>query len=344
VTIKIDFVVPWVNPKDPEWQKDKNEYIKNHTGDGSNKRFNDLETLKYVFRSIEKNCPWYNKIFLITYGHIPKWLKEDHPNVVIVKHKELYFNQTDLPTFSSSSIEMNLPNLRDISEYFIYLNDDFIIMNPVNKNRFFIDSKPVDFLSHGWLKRGKLFEFLKGYNVWVNSINNSLNLINSKFTSSSLTSDTIYHSSYNLKMKLSNFLLKNVYKKIIWLEHWHHPQPYLFSTLQKVHDEFSKEMSICSSNKFRSDNDLLQYVYRYWQLAANNFTPRKHNDGYVVIIRDHKSLQNGLSNITKKANLNFACFNDQMTDSSSEINFDLIQKELSDFLEKKFYKKSSFEK
>jgi len=341
---KIDFVIPWVDPKDSKWQEDKKKYSQLFSGDNSNKLFNDLGTLKYVFRSIENNCPWYNKIFLITCGHIPDWLNKEHPDVVIIKHDEFYFNIEDLPTFNSQSIEMNLANLKGLSEYFIYLNDDFIIMNKLDKSRFFINLKPVDFLSHGWIKRGKLFQLIKGYDVWVNSLNNCLYLINKNFPASQLNNESIYHSSYKLKDKLSNFLLKNVYRKILWLEHWHHPQPYLLSTLRKVHKEFSKEMATCSKHKFRSDNDLLQYIYRYWQLASNNFTPRKYNDGYVLKIKDYKSLQNGLSYIAGKDKLNFACFNDQVADKASQSDFQLIKQELTVYLENKFPEKSTFEK
>ena len=341
---KIDFVIPWVDPNDPQWQKDKSKYSKIYSGENSNKLFNDLETLKFVFRSIEANCPWYNKIFLITYGHIPNWLNKYHPNIVIVKHEELYFNKEDLPTFNSQSIEMNLSNLKGLSEQFIYMNDDFIIMNKLNRSRFFVDSKPVDFLSHGWIKRGKLFQAIKGQDVWVNSLNNCLKLINRKFSINQLANKTLYHSSYTLSEKLSNFLLKNIYKHFIWLEHWHHPQPYLLSSIQQVHDEFTEEMSICSRNKFRSNNDLLQYIYRYWHLASNNFYAHKHNDGYVLMIQDREALYEGLIHIKKSNHLNFVCFNDQLKDSTFDHEFDLIKNVLITYLESKFSKKSNFEK
>ncbi|RBW45602.1 glycosyl transferase [Psychromonas sp. B3M02] len=344
MTIKIDFVIPWVDPNDPDWQADKNKYMRSHAGDSSNKRFNDLETLRYVFRSIEKNCPWYNKIFLITRGHIPQWLRKDHPNLVIIKHEELYFNNNHLPTFNSSSIEMNLPNLRGLSEQFIYLNDDFIIINQIKRDRFFVNCKPVDFLSHGWVKRGILFKLCKGHNTWVNALNNCLKLINNDFKIKHLSNQSLYHSSYGIKNKVSNFMLKNIYKQFIWLEHWHNPQPYLFSSLQKAKDTFSTEMSICSKNKFRKDNDLTQYIYRYWHLASNSFHPYKHNDGYVLKIKNLNYLTKGISYIKKRNSLNFVCFNDQMTDITSDKEFDLIKTTLLNFLDNILIERSSFEK
>ena len=35
----------------------------------------------------------------------------------------------------------------------------------------------------------------------------------------------------------------------------------------------------CSSNKFRHNTDLTQYLYRYWRLAKGDFYPYKYDDG-----------------------------------------------------------------
>ena len=156
---QIDFVLPWVDGNDQEWQKEKNIYSPNQDCDANAQtRFRDMGTLKYVLRSIEQHCPWYNKIYLITTGHYPKWLDITHEKVVLITHDELYFNKSHLPVFSSSSIEMNLANIKGLSEKFIYLNDDTIFMRSLKKSRFFVEDKPVDFLSHGWIPRNKLFE------------------------------------------------------------------------------------------------------------------------------------------------------------------------------------------
>ena len=149
--MKIDFVIPWVDGNDPVWQAKKDQYDtsteKNYTN--SNMRYRDWGTLRYVMRSIEKNCPWYNKIYLITEGHYPAWLDVNHEKIILVTHEELYFDKSHLPTFSSPSIEMNLPNLKNISDFFVYLNDDTLIMKKISEDRFFVDGKPVDFFSHG---------------------------------------------------------------------------------------------------------------------------------------------------------------------------------------------------
>ena len=71
---KIDFVVMWVDGNDPEWQKKKNKYDVNAKSDGSIYRYRDWDLLQYWFRGVEKFAPWVNKIYFITWGHLPKWL------------------------------------------------------------------------------------------------------------------------------------------------------------------------------------------------------------------------------------------------------------------------------
>lgn len=338
----IDFVLPWVNGDDLEWQKSKNMHANSKIIEHNlSTRHRDMNSLKYVLRSIEKNCPWYNKIHLITCGHYPDWLDINHPKINLVTHEELYYNKAHLPVFSSSSIEMNLPNLQNIAEQFVYLNDDTIIFNKVDVERFFRDGKPVDFLSHGWLPRNKIFASLRGMDTWAYSIKNNLRLINQKFSPLKFKKDNLYHSSYNAKIKLSNFLLQNIYREFIWLEHWHHPKPYTMSTLKAVYSNFQKEMMACSSNKFRTENDLTQYLYRYWQLATGDYIPYKFNDAMAVNITSEKALTNTITKISSTPELNFICLND--VDTLTDYEFYTTKLLNQEFLEQKFPDKASFE-
>jgi hypothetical protein len=339
---RVDFVLPWVNGNDTAWQKRKAKYTPSGEDDAnSDTRFRDMSTLRYVLRSIEQHCPWYNKIFLITEGHYPEWLDIGHEKIVLVTHEELYFNKEHLPTFSSSSIEMNLPNLKGLSDHFIYLNDDTIIMRPLEQSRFFVDSLPVDFFSHGWIPRNKLFEKLRGMDAWGYSLKNNLELINKKFAPIQLRKKLLYHHSYDYKQKVSNFIFDKIYKKFIWIEHWHHPVPYLKSTL-KAFRVFEKEMMTCSSNRFRANNDLTQYIYRYMRLAKGEFYPYRYNDGYDADIISYDYLNKAINDIEKKDMINFVCFNDQMMEVSDE-EFEKSKALLDQYLKSKFSNSASFE-
>ncbi|MBE2895832.1 glycosyl transferase [Pasteurellaceae bacterium HPA106] len=330
--MKIDFVLPWVDGSDEAWLSEKSKYSpsQNNTYNAGLMRYRDWGTLKYVLRGIEKNCPWYNKIFIITMNQFPSWLNLDHPKVKIIDHKELFYNKEDLPTFNSSAIEMNLANLPMLSEHFIYLNDDLFILKSTPIERFFKNSLPVDFFSHGWLKRNYIFEKLRGMNTWAHSIKNNINLINKKIDLDKISNEMLFHSSYPLSIKLSNFLFKYVYKKVLWLEHYHQPMPYLKSSLCVVREIFENEMTICSHNKFRNNNDLTQYIYRYWNLTNGIFYPSKFSDHIYFKIKNKTDMNQCLKVID---DYRFVCANDSVDDtidiSEVEEIISLLQQKLS---------------
>ena len=311
----IDFILPWVDGSDKEWQKIKSIYEKKKI----DMRFRDLGTLKYVLRSIEKFAPWYNKIHLITEGHYPEWLNINHEKINLVTHDKLFFDSSDLPTFNSRAIEMNLANIKGTSNQIVYLNDDTLLYNHVTEERFFKNGVPVDFFSHGWFLRGKLYESIRGPNNWVNAINNNLTLINKTFIPHELSNDALYHPSYNLTNKISNFMFNNVYKKIFWLEHWHHPRSLLLSNIKECYNEYESEIRQTSKNRFRCNEDLNPYIYRYWHLVKNDFYPYKHHDGYVCRITKFTDLEDGFKYLANdEMKNNFACLNDSMSTVSDE--------------------------
>ena len=126
--MKIDFVIMWVDPNDPKWQKEKAKYCPDQDTDGSERRYRDWDNLKYWFRAVEQNAPWVNKIYFVTEGHIPKWLNLKHPKLKIVKHAD-FIPKKYLPTFSANPIEMNLFRIKGLSEHFVFFNDDFFLVN-----------------------------------------------------------------------------------------------------------------------------------------------------------------------------------------------------------------------
>ncbi|MDD7568932.1 MAG: Stealth CR1 domain-containing protein [[Actinobacillus] rossii] len=338
--MNIDFILPWVNPKDPEWIKQKAKYNGEIVDviSNSESRYRDMDTLRFVLRSIEKNCPWYNKIYLVTSGHYPEWLDINNDKIELVVHEDMYFDISHLPVFSASSIEMNIGNIGSLSETFVYLNDDTLIMQPTEISRFFKNGLPVDFLCHGWLPRNRLFKLFRTTDAWTDSLNNNLKLINQQLDLNLLSSTQLFNSSYSIKNKFSNFLLKNIYKKFLWIEHWHHPQPYLKKTLQEVREHFFENMMICSANKFRKENDLTQYLYRYWHLSHGEFVPEKHNDSFVDNIYSLNQLERILE---EKKDIRFLCLNDAPELDVKE--FDSVKLCLTSYLEKVFPNKASFE-
>lgn len=340
---KIDFVLPWVDGDNTEWKQIRERYLPKSDNDASSSaRFRDMETLKYALRSIEQHCPWYNKIYLITKGYSPSWLNKEYPRVEIVSEDELFIDKSHLPVFNSVAIEMNLVNLSQLSEKFVYMNDDFIIYNSLEPSRFFKEGKPVDFFSHNPIPRNSLFGLIKKRDTWIHSINNVLELYNERFAPIQMHDRYLFDKSYSTIDKINNYILKYLLKRLIWINHWHHPQPMLKQTLREVYREFGTEMMQSSQNRFRSKSDLNQYMYRYWQLLTENFYPHKYNDDLIGNLDSMEVFYKMVDRLEKDPNINFVCFNDSIHLSDTE--YMTVKKALTAFLETHFPEKASFEK
>lgn len=155
----IDLVYTWVDGSDPKWLNQKQKYLK-ESNDLSYKsyeeaRYRNLEELKYSIRSADKFVPFVRKIFIVTADQIPSWLNIEHPNIRIVNHTEIFPEPQAnyLPTFNSIAIEANLHRIPDLSEHFIYFNDDVFFgkkMSPEQflandgKTKVYLRNKPLE--------------------------------------------------------------------------------------------------------------------------------------------------------------------------------------------------------
>lgn len=341
----IDFVLPWVDSHDPQWLAQKNHYqaaFHGRTDATVSSRYQDLDSLRYVLRSIEQNCPWFHKIYLITAGHYPAWLDIHHPQIELISHQQLFIRPQNLPVFNSSAIEMNLVNLKGLSEQFVYLNDDTVFLRPVPVERLFQQGKPVDFLCHGWLRRGQLFQQLRGYNSWVDALNNNIALINRMSCPAALDKHLLFHPSYSTSEQLSNALLKYVYRQYFWFTHWHLPQPYCRHTLQQVYQAFQPEILACTANRFRAGNDLTVYLNRYWHLIHGDFFPARYHDGFVRNISSLKELNAASQFLQQHTEIRFVCLNDTFQ-PQNEAELNAMQQAQSTLFQQYLPKPASFE-
>jgi len=125
----IDFVVTWVDGNDPVWQKERAETLGLHEYAASGNgvcRYRDWSSFRYWFRAVETYAPWVRYVHLVTWGHVPEWLKLDCPKLRIVNHKD-YVPAEYLPTFNCQPLELNLFRIPDLSEHFVYFNDDMLL-------------------------------------------------------------------------------------------------------------------------------------------------------------------------------------------------------------------------
>ncbi len=330
VKFPIDFVITWVDENDPVWREKHTKYVKSSRKEDYI-RYRDYGTLKYLFRSIDAYAKWVNHVYLVTDNQVPNWIKSNS-KLTVVDHKDIIPSKY-LPTFNSNVIDFHLVNIPNLSEHFVYFNDDMFLNKKV---------RPEDFFAPNGTIRD---------NLALNAIMPSP-VINSEFDHIFVNNFQIINSYFNKKESLkANFsklvtpynglwslisLLLLPFPRISRLVDPHTPISYRRSTITKVLNDFPmiKKMFV---NRNRKNNDYSLWLVRYFELLNGNFTPRKISFGekyslenIEAVITDIKASKHCMINI-----------NDASIDNTE---FEKNIKLLNDVFSSKFKEKSSFEK
>lgn len=139
--IHLDAVITYVNGADPKFENMKKKYqSKGKLVRYSNtpNRFADNFDLKFLLRSLDKYGQLFRFVFLVVAfeSQIPKWLNLKHAKLKIVMHSDIWYNLTHLPTFNSLAIEANLHHIQNVSNIFVYFNDDLLLTQPAELSDF----------------------------------------------------------------------------------------------------------------------------------------------------------------------------------------------------------------
>lgn len=272
----IDVVIPWVDPTDKEWQASKNKFLKdlnNDKVDNSENRFRDWDNFKYVFRGIDKFMPWVHKIYLITCGQVPDWMnKEADDRLVIVNHSD-YIPKEYLPTFSSHPIELNLHRIKELSEHFIYLNDDFFVINETSPEDFFVDGLPCDYALEDPITPDHK-------DIFNNILINNMVLLNSHYDRRTVLKEQKkkFYSMCDKKAFVTNMCFRPLKRNHFFGLHYSHlASNILKSTIEKVWKENREILEATSSHKFRNADDVNQFIFKNEQYVTGKFHPYNIN-------------------------------------------------------------------
>lgn len=328
--MKIDFVITWVDGNDPKWQEERNIYSETKQ-DVNPARFRDWGTFKYWFRAVEKFAPWVNKIHLITYGHIPDFLDINHPKLNIVKHED-YLKPEYLPTFNSNAIELSMHRIKDLSEHFVYFNDDTFIIKPVDVEDFFENGLPKDVAILNPI-------VAKRYDSIANVMLNNMGVINQNFD---------FRNSFKknwkkwISFKYGKLILLNIlflpWRQSVGLYQQHIAASFTKSLLEEVWVNEFDLLDNTSKQKFRNDKTgINQWLFKKWTILKGEFSPRKVAFGKYIMINSASDVKSISSAINSKAN-KMICVNDHIND-----DFDTIIYETNNVFESILGEKSSFE-
>ncbi|WP_333499213.1 stealth conserved region 3 domain-containing protein [Kluyvera sp. CHPC 1.2972] len=299
----VDAVYTWVNQADLEWQRKWLDTFPESEFDPD--RFTDNDELKYSLRSINKYAKWINKIYIVSNCSKPSWLK-NNPRIEWVFHNEIYPSENMLPTFNSHSIECCLHNINNLSEHFIYFNDDVVLGQPCLKSDFFDDiGRSISYYeSYGMVYDGSIRENIPDY---MKASINSCRL---------LKKIAPEYSARNLTRHVPHALKKSV--------------------LQRIDECFNVDINRTRHSKIRSDTDvnLTSFLYHHY-----SFITKESVSGDIknIIIRPSniKRIVDGQAFSHK-----IMCFNDG-AGSAMNKNYKAVTK---DYLNRRFSEPAPWEK
>ena len=137
--VEIDIVYLWVDGSDPLWLKKKQLFtgkLYDTSEMNAAGRYVNNNELRFSLRSVEKYAPWIRYIFIVTDGQKPDWLNTAHPKIKLIDHKEILPSEA-LPSFNSSVIEYFIYKIPDLSEHFLFANDDMFFNTNLSPEFFF---------------------------------------------------------------------------------------------------------------------------------------------------------------------------------------------------------------
>ncbi|MDR3327930.1 MAG: Stealth CR1 domain-containing protein [Prevotellaceae bacterium] len=151
----IDVVIAWVDGNDPKHRNKLQQFLKTEDRrsddiSGSTRYASEGE-IYYCVASVLRFAPFVRKIFIVTDNQNPdldNFIQRNFSGntvpVEIVDHKVLFGGYEQyLPTFNSLSIETCLFRIPDLSENFVYFNDDCFLVRPLSYSDWYVQDSVV---------------------------------------------------------------------------------------------------------------------------------------------------------------------------------------------------------
>ena len=246
----IDLVITYVDSSDPEWLMTHNEtcYRINRLPVGGSVRFREWNTLRYIMRGTEKYMPWIRKIHLVVErpSQVPKWVRRDRVNVVL---HPVIIPGDYLPTYNSTCIEQFLWSIPNLSEHWLYANDDMIPINTL---------QPSDFFDGKGNPKIEINErsFDGGSSMYNHHLHNGEALVR-KVLGLPARNDGVTRTGHNIA-------------------------PMLKSTWRMLWDVASGEIKR-SLTTFRNHCNINQELAAYWHLLTGNYTLSERSSVYTEL-------------------------------------------------------------
>jgi hypothetical protein len=145
----VDVVISWVDGNAQTHKEKMQPFLSSQARKSEDiagpTRYNSVGEIFYSVASIYRFAPFVRKIFIISDGQNPNldaFIQNNFPEsniqIEIVDHTVLFRGyEHALPVFNSRAIETCTYRIPDLSENYVYLNDDFFLIRPVKYEDWF---------------------------------------------------------------------------------------------------------------------------------------------------------------------------------------------------------------
>ena len=305
IDFDIDLVFSWVDGTQPGYEAERRRWMEEagvRPPDEGAARYRQIDELRYAMRSARAYAPWIRRIHLVTDSAPPPWLDTAHPDVRIVRSADFFADPASLPTFNSHAIEAQLHRIPELSEHFLYSNDDMFFGRPVAPSMFF---------SPGGVSR-----FIEA---------------TSRIGLGAAHPDRTGHDN---AMRVNRALLQQRFGRTITRHLEHAAAPLRRSVLAELEAEFPEDFARTAATRFRSGTDIsvTNSLYHYYALLTGRAVPQ--TDARVRYVETTLSTTDAsLRDIQRHRREDMFCLNDgSVPEISDETRVRLVTR----FLERYF--------
>ena len=227
--------------------------------------------------------------------------------------------------------------IKGLSEQFVYFNDDILLNDLTTPEYYFKGGLPCDYNKETCFNV-PIYTRTDGFGIYMSMLSD-IGIINAHFNRWYTVCQSPrrwFGSHLGFKgLLMSCILMKQ--RLFVGFSNYHTEQAYMKSTFEEVWEK-EPEFLQASCTRFREDVIANPYLFRYWQLAKNQFYPMKRKGEYFPL---RKSELGRIEKVLQEEKYTSVCLND--LPFTSEEEFDDIYHSIQNMFEKKFPDKSSFE-
>ena len=284
---KIDAVITWVDGSEPNYKLKLEENLKNKKI--INRQYTQANEIDFCVASIIKFAPFVRKIFIVTDKQKPRFSGIRHTvsleKIEIIDHEEIFRDNLDcMPSFNIRSIDALLFKIKNLSDKFIYFNDDMFLIKETTKEDWFKYNKAV--LTGSWAKTYNK-QLIKTIS---HKIKNLLNIRPSFNAAQSKAANIVgFHNRY--------------------FKSFHCGRPQIKSVIKDFYDKNPQILTNQIRHKFRDGRQYMPYSLCWHHLIKENLHVESSSNKLVEINKSRnlsaKKLEKILRSIDLKAEVKF---------------------------------------